>query len=188
MEVNQTPLEDLFVIEPKVFNDDRGFFYELFKDPLYEKLNLKTSFVQDNHSRSSKGILRGMHYQVNNPQSQLVTVLRGKIFDVAVDLRPNSKTFCKWFGVELSDSGPRQMYMGPGFAHGFYVMSDFADLHYKVSCLYNSNDEGGLIWNDSTIGITWPNFEPSMSERDKSYPSFMNIPNDKLPKLSKDVL
>ncbi len=138
-------------------------------------------FVQENHSRSSKGILRGLHFTVRRPQAQLVTVMRGKVFDVGVDLRPGSKTFGRWFGAELSDEGPCQMYMPPGFAHGFCVLSDVADLHYMVSCIYDHSDEGGLRWNDPEIGIRWPLERPIISERDARYPLFAELDEARLP-------
>jgi len=176
MKVNKTPLEGFFIIELDCFEDERGFFLETYQEERYRELGITDNFVQSNHSRSKKGVLRGMHYHVNNPQAQLVTIMRGKIFDVCVDLRKNSKTFGQWHGVELSDdSSRRQVYMAPGFAHGFCVLSDFADLHYKVSMIYNPNCEGGLLWSDADVGIEWPLKNPIISERDSLYQGLKNV-------------
>jgi dTDP-4-dehydrorhamnose 3,5-epimerase len=125
-----------------------------------------------------------MHFQVKNPQAQLVTVIRGRIFDVAVDLRPGSSTFARCYGIELSDEGPRQLYMAPGFGHGFCVLSEYADLHYKVSCLYVPGDEGGLIWNDKDLGIRWPIEQPIVSGRDGAYPTLQQLDRNRLPHLA----
>ena len=171
MKVIQTPLEGFLVIEPDIYKDDRGFFLETYQEERYHQAGITDNFVQDNHSRSVKGVLRGMHFQIKKPQAQIVTVMQGEIFDVVVDIRKRSKTFCKWYGVRLNaHSQQRQVYMPPGFAHGFCVLSDFADLHYKVSFEYNPIDEGGLIWNDKGVGISWPIENPIISLRDKSYP------------------
>ena len=141
-------------------------------------------FVQDNHSRSLRGILRGLHFQVRRPQAQLVTVMRGKIFDVVIDLRRTSSTFGGWYGVELSDDGLRQVYMPPGFAHGFCVLSDMADLHYKVSREYDASDEGGLVWNDPDLAIRWPIDAPKVAPRDASYPLLKQLNHAQLPQMS----
>jgi len=175
MIITQTPFKGLIVIEPRCFQDDRGFFLETYQETRYHKAGILDKFVQDNQSRSQKGVLRGMHFQIKRPQSQLLTVLRGHIYDVCVDIRKESSTYGKWFGVELSDMGPRQIYMAPGFAHGFYVLSDWADLHYKVSCEYNASDEGGLFWNDPDVGILWPTSSPIITPRDASYPRFKDL-------------
>ncbi len=128
-------------------------------------------------------MLRGLHFQIKRPQAQIVTVIRGRIFDAAIDLRRGSPTFGRWYGVELSDEGPRQLYMAPGFAHGFCVLSEFADLHYKVSRLYDYADEGGLIWNDRDIGIRWPIANPIISERDSGYPALKQLNREQLPRV-----
>lgn len=178
MKVNKTPLDGFLVIEPDCFQDERGFFLETYQEERYKKEGIMDDFVQDNQSRSKKGVLRGMHFQVKYPQAQIVTVMRGHIFDVGVDLRKGSKTFGKWFGVELSDDRrQRQVYMAPGFAHGFCVISDYADLHYKVSRLYDPDDEGGLYWNDLDVGIQWPLSEDqlSISERDKNFLALLRL-------------
>jgi len=170
MIITQTPLTGLLVIEPRSFQDDRGFFLETYQKTRYHKAGILDEFVQDNQSRSKKGALRGMHFQIKRPQAQLLTVLRGHIYDVCVDVRQASSTFGKWFGIELSDIGPRQIYMAPGFAHGFCVLSEWADLHYKVSREYDANDEGGLLWCDPDVGIQWPVSEPLVTSRDAAYP------------------
>src|SRR5262249_27774983 len=147
MRLVETGISGLLLIEPRCFRDARGFFLESFQAQRYRDAGIADRFVQDNHSRSVKGVLRGLHFTVKRPQAQIVTVMRGRIFDAAVDLRPGSKTFGRWFGAELSDEGPRQLYMAPGLAHGFCVLSEFADLHYKVTELYDASDEGGLLWS-----------------------------------------
>jgi dTDP-4-dehydrorhamnose 3,5-epimerase len=181
MQVRQTGLSGLLLIEPKVFGDDRGFFLESHQTLRYREIGIGDDFVQDNHSRSVKGVLRGLHFTVRQPQAQIVTVMRGRIFDVAVDLRKSSATFGRWFGAELSDEGLRQIYMAPGFAHGFCVLSDAADLHYKVSRIYDLGDEGGLLWNDPDIGIRWPVTAPTVSERDAAFPRLRDLDAAKLP-------
>mgnify|MGYP006411610441 CR=1 FL=1 len=175
MKVIKTPLEGFLVIEPDIFNDGRGFFLETYQEERYREIGIADKFLQDNHSRSTKGVLRGMHFQTKQPQAQIVTVMRGQIFDVVVDLRKNSETYGKWHGVELSDNGQRQVYMAPGFAHGFCVLSDYADLHYKVTEFYNPDDEGGLAWDDLDIGISWPIKSPIISLYDQKFPNFKEI-------------
>lgn len=174
-------LAGVLVIEPRCFRDERGFFLESFHQERYREAGITDRFVQDNHSCSTRGVLRGLHFTVKKPQAQIVTVMRGRIFDVAVDLRRGSPTFSKWFGAELSDEGPRQLYMAAGFAHGFCVLSEMADLHYKVSQYYDPADEGGLLWNDPDIGINWPVAAPLVSSRDAAYPSLHKLNRDRLP-------
>jgi dTDP-4-dehydrorhamnose 3,5-epimerase len=181
MIINTTPLKGLLVIEPKCYQDERGFFLETYQTERYQEAGILDAFIQDNQSRSSHGVLRGMHFQVKHPQAQIVTVMRGRIFDVGVDLRPASSTFGKWYGVELGDSGPRQIYMAPGFAHGFCVLSEWADLHYKVSRKYDAKDEGGLHWNDKEIGIAWPTVDPVVTLRDASYQKLKELSAIHLP-------
>jgi len=181
MIINTTPLDGLLVIEPKSFQDERGFFLETYQAQRYFDAGIADVFVQDNQSRSMKGVLRGMHFQVKRPQAQIVTVMRGRVFDVGVDLRPASSTFGKWFGVELHDAGPRQIYMAPGFAHGFCVLSDWADLHYKVSHNYDAHDEGGLNWNDLEVGVNWPINNPVVTTRDANYPKLKELKSIQLP-------
>lgn len=173
----------LLLIEPRCFRDERGFFLESFQCDRYQAAGIVDSFVQDNHSRSVKGVLRGLHFQVRWPQAQIVTVMHGSIFDVAVDLRPGSPTFGRWFGAQLSEDGPRQMYMAPGFAHGFCVMSDVADVHYKVSRNYDHADEGGILWNDPDIGINWPVDAPNVAKRDAAFPKLRELKPERLPHL-----
>ena len=169
IKVKSTSIEGFLVIEPNCFKDERGFFLETYQEDIYKAAGITEKFVQDNQSRSMKGVIRGMHFQVNRPQAQIVTIMRGSIFDVGVDLRQNSPTFGKWHGVELSDSGQRQVYMAPGIAHGFCVLSDLADLHYKVSRFYEPDDECGMVWNDSEVNIDWPSITPLIHQRDATY-------------------
>lgn len=166
MKVRKCHLDGVLLIEPTAYADGRGYFLESFEQKRYRELGITEEFVQDNHSRSRKHVLRGMHFTRNKPQAQIVTVTHGKIFDVVVDIRKDSPTFGKWFGTELSDEGPRQIYMAHGFAHGFCVLSDWADLHYKVSQQYDPSDESGLVWDDSEVKIDWPVKEPRISQRD----------------------
>lgn len=168
-------LDGVLLIEPDVISDERGFFYESFQKEKYEQIGITEEFVQDNLSRSKKNVLRGLHFTKRKPQSQIVTVIRGQIFDVVVDIRVNSPSFGRWFGTELSDKGQRQIYMPHGFAHGFCVLSDWADLHYKVSQRYDPFDEGGLSWNDQEIGVQWPIKEIVISNRDKKHPNLINL-------------
>lgn len=175
MKVTHCPLEGVLLIEPEVFCDSRGFFLESFEEDRYRAHGIQERFVQDNHSRSVKNVLRGLHFTRTRPQAQLLTIMRGHIFDVVVDVREGSRTFGQWFGTELSDEGPRQVYMPHGFAHGFCVLSEYADLHYKVSQLYEAGDEGGIRWDDADIGIDWPIHAPLVSDRDKSHPNLGNI-------------
>ena len=175
IKAKKTPLEGFLILELETFKDDRGFFLETFQEKNYKEVGIKDKFVQDNQSRSSKGVLRGMHFQVKRPQAQIVTVMRGCIFDVGVDLRQNSSTFGQWYGFELSDVGQRQVYMAPGIAHGFCVLSDLADLHYKVSRFYDSDDECGMLWNDSEVNIDWPSINPLIHHRDATYQSLSQL-------------
>lgn len=183
MKIRSTAIEDLMQIDLDIFEDDRGFFLESYNIRRYNDLGIKADFVQDNHSRSFKNVLRGLHYQINNPQAQIVYVSQGVIFDVVVDLRPWSKTFKSWFGITLSGetAQPQQLYMGPGLAHGFLVLSELADVHYKVSRTYSPSDEGGLVWYDPEISIDWPCKEPKVSERDVGFPLFKDIPETRFP-------
>jgi len=175
IKVKKTSLEGFLIVELETFKDDRGFFLEAFQEKKYEEAGIMDKFVQENQSRSSKGVLRGMHFQVKRPQAQILTVMRGCIFDVGLDLRQNSSTFGQWYGVELSDIGQRQVYMAPGIAHGFCVLSDLADLHYKVSRFYDPDDECGMIWNDSKVNIDWPSITPLIHQRDASYQSLSQL-------------
>jgi len=183
IKVKKTPLEGFLIVELQTFKDNRGFFLETFQEKSYKKVGIMDRFVQDNQSRSSKGVLRGMHFQVKRPQAQIVTVMRGCIFDVGVDLRQNSSTFGQWYGVELNDDEQRQVYMAPGIAHGFCVLSDLADLHYKVSRFYDPDDECGMVWNDPEVNIEWPSVTPLIHQRDATYQSLSQlIDNHQLPR------
>ncbi len=181
MRVEPTAIDGVLLIEPRCFGDERGFFLESFQVARYREAGIFDEFVQDNHSRSIKGVLRGMHFTVARPQAQIVTVMRGAIFDAVVDLRAGSSSFGRWFGAQLSEDGPRQVYMAPGFAHGFCVLSEFADLHYKVSQFYDHADEGGLLWNDPDVGIRWPIEAPAVSTRDASYSRLRDLDRARLP-------
>lgn len=168
MKIIDTKIADVKIIEPKVFGDERGFFLETFQNEKYKReLNIEGDFVQDNHSRSAKNVLRGLHFQRNNPQGKLVRVVRGEVFDVAVDIRPDSPTFKQWVGVYLSEENKTQFWIPPGLAHGFVVVSDYADFEYKCTNYYDPSSEGCLLWNDPEIGIEWPVSEPVLSEKDK---------------------
>ena len=165
MKVIPTEIPDVLAIEPKVFGDARGFFLESFNDKVFrEATGLDLTFVQDNHSRSGKGVLRGLHYQLQQPQGKLVRVVRGEVFDVAVDLRKSSPTFGKWAGVILNESNHRQFWVPPGFAHGFVVLSDSADFLYKTTEYYAPQHERCVAWNDPSLGITWPLAQAGLSE------------------------
>jgi dTDP-4-dehydrorhamnose 3,5-epimerase len=182
LKITNTPIDGFVVIEPKCYEDERGFFLESFQAQRYRDAGIRDVFLQDNQSRSSNRILRGLHFQVLRPQAQIVTVMRGRVFDVGVDLRPDSPTFGKAFGIELSDSGgPRQVYMATGFAHGFCVLSEWADLHYKCSRIYDSGDEGGVCWNDPALGIDWPLEQPIVSHRDSGFPMLKDLEPAGLP-------
>jgi dTDP-4-dehydrorhamnose 3,5-epimerase len=162
-------LSGILTIEPKYFGDERGFFLETYQSKRYKEIGIDVNFVQDNQSHSTKNVLRGLHYTINKPQAQLLTVLQGKIFDVVVDLRIDSPTFSNWFGVELEAGKKSQIFMPFGFAHGFCVISETVDLLYKVSEYYDPEDEGGLNWADPTVSIKWPISNPIISSRDAKY-------------------
>lgn len=169
MKVINVAIPDVKIIEPTVYGDQRGFFLETFEKKRYrEMLEIDLDFVQDNHSRSSKNVLRGMHFQTLNPQGKLVRVVRGKVFDVAVDIRKNSATYGQWAGVILSEENKRQFWIPPGLAHGFVVLSDIADFEYKCTDYYNPDYEASLIWNDPSVGIDWPIDNPILSAKDQS--------------------
>jgi dTDP-4-dehydrorhamnose 3,5-epimerase len=169
VQVLPTILRDVVIVEPKVFGDERGFFLEVYNQATFEELGLPTRFVQDNQSGSQKGVLRGLHYQMQQPQGKLVRVLRGAIFDVAVDLRRESKQFGQWFGVELTTENRRQLWVPAGFAHGFLTLSDFAEVSYKVTQFYAPQHERSLLWSDPQLGIDWPlEGEPILSAKDRA--------------------
>ena len=156
IKVTECQIDGLYVIEPTVHGDSRGYFMETYNQKDFEEAGLHMKFVQDNQSMSRKGVLRGLHFQKEHPQGKLVRVIKGKVFDVAVDLRKGSKTYGKWYGVELSEENKKRFYISEGFAHGFLVLSDIAEFSYKCTDFYNPEDEGGIAWNDPQIGIKWP--------------------------------
>jgi dTDP-4-dehydrorhamnose 3,5-epimerase len=172
MKVTETRLPGVVIIEPKIHGDERGFFVETFQAERYRReAGIELAFVQDNHSRSTRGVLRGMHSQKINPQGKLVRVARGEVFDVAVDINPRSKTFGEWVGVTLSDTNHRQFWVPPGYAHGFVVLSEIADFEYKCTDYYNPGAEIGVIWNDPQVGIEWPIENPRLSQKDSVLPT-----------------
>ena len=175
LEVEDTPLEGLLLIHPKIFNDVRGLFFESYMDLRYQKYGIATPFVQDNISVSYKGVLRGLHYQLRQEQAKLVSVIRGEVFDVAVDIRLNSPTYGKWYGHWLSGYHHTQMYIPEGFAHGFCVMSKYAIFNYKCSDRYSPENERGIIWNDPELDINWPIKNPILSNKDQQYSGFSSI-------------
>lgn len=169
-------LKGLFLITPQVFNDNRGFFMETFKKSDFQKIGIDREFLQDNHSRSIKGVLRGLHYQAGeHAQGKLIRCIRGAIFDVAVDIRPDSKTFGKWCGVTLSEDNHQQLFIPEGFAHGYYTLTDTADILYKATREYAPNADRGIIWNDPDINIDWQTNMPILSDKDKLHPKLKDI-------------
>lgn len=170
------PIPGLFLIQPKISEDDRGFFLEDYNKKVFAQQGITVDFVQDNHSRSSQGVLRGLHFQKEPmAQDKLVRVVSGEVFDVAVDIRAGSPTFGRWFGVRLSAQNKQMFFLPRGFAHGFQVLSPTADFLYKVSNYYSPENEGGLSWNDPDIGIDWPISEPILSGRDQSHPRLKEL-------------
>ena len=175
MKVIETALPGVLIIEPKAFGDHRGFFLETFQVERYREAGITLPFVQDNHSRSQRGVLRGLHFQTTRPQGKLVSVSRGAVYDVAVDIDPASATYGKFVGVELNDDNHRQMWVPPGYAHGFCVLSEVADFQYKCTDFYFPADEGGLAWNDPDVGIPWPITEPQLSAKDVNNPRLRDL-------------
>ncbi len=169
MKLLETGLDGVLILEPRVFSDDRGFFIETYNAGKLAGTPLDTSFRQDNHSRSTAGVVRGLHYQLNEPQGKLVHVARGRILDVAVDIRVGSPSFGRWTSAELSDENLRSLWIPPGFAHGFCVLSDVADVIYKCTTLYDPADDRGVAWNDPQIGIEWPAVNPIISAKDMKW-------------------
>ena len=178
MKIIKTKLQDCLIIKPKVFGDERGFFLEGYREDRYFDAGIKERFVQDNRSRSSQNVLRGLHFQKTKPQGKLVTVTDGEVFDVAVDLRPESDTFGQYEAVILTGENKLQFYVPPGFAHGFCVLSESADFQYKCTDYYDPSDESGLLWNDPVINIKWPIINPLLSEKDKIQPLLDEIENN----------
>lgn len=194
IKVTKCPIQGLYIIEPAVHGDSRGYFMETYNQKDMHEYGLDMVFVQDNQSMSTKGVLRGLHFQKQYPQGKLVRVIKGRVFDVAVDLRSESETYGEWYGVELTEENKRQFYISEGFAHGFLVLSDIAEFCYKVTDFYHPGDEGGLAWNDPQIGIEWPGIIGSypgsasaggyamadgtplnLSEKDQKWPGFKDI-------------
>lgn len=178
MKIVETKLPDVFIFEPTVHGDDRGYFMESFRHSHFEKIKPSVNFVQDNQSKSKKETLRGLHYQLKYPQDKLVQVIAGEIFDVAVDIRKGSANFGKWLGVVLSAENKKQLWVPAGFAHGFYVLSDSAEMSYKCSEYYHPEDDYSVRWNDKTIGIDWPliSSDPLLSDKDKNASSLADAP------------
>ena len=176
MNVTATDLPGVLIIEPRVFEDERGFFLEAFHAERYrQEAGITLAFVQDNHSRSRRGVLRGLHAQKQPAQGKLVRVARGETFDVAVDIDPRSPTFGRWIGVTLSDENHRQLWIPPGYAHGFTVVSEIADLEYKCTANYHAQSEVGVIWNDPDLAIAWPIASPTLSQKDKRLPTLAKL-------------
>jgi dTDP-4-dehydrorhamnose 3,5-epimerase len=175
--VTETTLPDVVVIEPRVFDDERGFFLESFNARDFAQAGLPSHFVQDNHSRSTQGVLRGLHYQYPAWQGKLVRALVGEIFDVAVDIRRDSAHFGQWFGLILSAQNHKQLYVPPGFAHGFCVLSEVSEMAYKCTTLYESSDDAAVLWSDPDIGIDWPIANPILSNKDNAAPCLAQLPD-----------
>lgn len=177
----KTEIDGMFIVEPTVFGDDRGYFLETYHYDEFKKAGIDAVFVQDNQSKSKRGVLRGLHFQTKRPQGKLVRVIKGEVFDVGVDLRKNSPTFGKWVGAVLSDENKRQLYIPAGFAHGFLVLSDEAEFVYKCTDFYDSQNEGGIIYNDPDININWPisgDMEVLLSQKDRVLPSLKSFQNN----------
>jgi dTDP-4-dehydrorhamnose 3,5-epimerase len=176
----ETELDGVVLVEPEVFGDERGFLVETYSASGWRELGIEVEFVQDNHSRSSGGILRGLHFQTSPGQAKLVRCVRGRIWDVAVDLRRQSPTYRRWEGYELDDALHRQLFVPVGFAHGFCVLSDEADVAYKLSSLYDPATEAGIAWDDPDVGVDWPLSDPRLSDRDRNAPRLAEVA-DELP-------
>ncbi|RLL49167.1 dTDP-4-dehydrorhamnose 3,5-epimerase [Mariprofundus sp. EBB-1] len=184
MNVIETTLPGVLIIEPKVFGDARGFFLETFHKQRYEAAGIPlkgSEFVQDNHSRSSKGVLRGLHFQLENPQGKLVSAGTGAVFDVAADVNPDSPTYGQWVGVELSEENHKQLWISPGYAHGFCVLSNVADFQYKCTALYHPESDGGVAWDDPELAIEWPVDHPILSAKDLALPNLSEATRKQLP-------
>ena len=177
----ETELKGVILVHPDVFEDSRGLFFEIYHATKYATAGIVESFVQDNYSRSVHGTLRGLHYQLRHGQGKLITVLEGTVFDVTVDIRRGSPTFAKWVGFEISAENRRQLYIPPGFAHGFCVLSEHAGVAYKCTEFYAPGDEGGIAWNDPTVGIQWPISRPRLSDKDGAYRNLADLSDERLP-------
>ena len=176
----ETKIADVVLLEPEVHGDERGFLVETFSTKTWAELGVDVEFVQDNHSRSSRDILRGLHFQTSPGQAKLVRCVRGRIFDVAVDLRRDSPTYRQWEGYELDDQAHRQLFVPAGFGHGFCVLSEVADVHYKLSSVYDPQTEAGIAWDDPDVGVEWPVDDPQVSDRDRSAPVLAEIADELL--------
>lgn len=175
MEVVQTAIQGVMLIKPKVWSDSRGYFVETWQKERYQAVGIDFPFVQDNHSKSSYGTLRGLHFQRRFPQGKLVSVSLGRVFDVAVDIRKGSPTFGQWYGTELTQENQYQLWIAPGLAHGFVVTSEIAHLHYKCTEFYHPEDESSIRWNDSELGVEWPIERPKLSDKDERAPGFAEL-------------
>ena len=178
MKVLETGLSGVLLIEPRVHGDERGFFKETYHERRYAGHGIPAvgeAFVQDNYSRSARGVLRGLHFQRHHPQGKLVQVVLGSVFDVVVDIRPGSSTFGRWYGIELSAANHRQLWVPPGMAHGFCVLSDIADFQYKCTDFYRPDDEGGIAWDDPDLAIAWPIEAPLLSDKDRQWPRLVDV-------------
>ena len=175
MNITETKLAGVLIIEPKVFGDSRGFFKETFQAERYREAGIEYTFVQDNYSRSQKGVLRGLHFQIIKPQGKLVSCPKGAVFDVAMDIDPESTTYGQYVGVELTEENHKQMWVPPGYAHGFCVLTNTADFQYKCTDYYDPFDEGGVIWNDPDVAIEWPIAHPSLSSKDALLPTLAEL-------------
>jgi len=181
MKIIETALPGVLRIEPRIFHDQRGVFYETWQANRYQKSDIPGPFVQSNFARSQGGVVRGLHYQLKHPQGKLIWVTRGHIFDVVVDVRVGSLTFSQWIGEVLSDDNYVQLYIPPGFAHGYGVMSEVADVHYLCTDFYEPNDEYGIRWNDHTVNVDWPIASPTVSDKDKALPGLSDVAKTNLP-------
>jgi len=186
LKCTEKSIPGVLLIEPMVFEDDRGFFLETYHEKKYPEAGIDKPFVQDNHSHSCRGTLRGLHYQLKHPQGKLVYVIRGEIFDVAVDIRRGSTTFGQWTGTILSEKNKHQLFIPEGFAHGLCVISETADVVYKCTDLYTTGDEYGILWSDPVIGIDWPVENPVLSEKDAESPRLMDVPEELFPLYNKE--
>ena len=182
MKITQTKIKDVLIIEPAVFPDNRGFFMETYNQKRYREFGIEYRFVQDNMSFSTKGTLRGLHFQYPNAQAKLVQVVRGEVFDVAVDIRLDSATYGQWMGARLSGENKRQIFVPEGFAHGYCVLSDNAIFQYKCSNFYSPQDEKGILWNDPDLNIDWPVESPILSDKDRLNPRLKDMPSSNLPR------
>ena len=181
-QVYRSKIDDIIVIEPKVFHDSRGYFLESFRNSMLENIGYKVSFAQENQVKSYKGALRGLHYQLKSPQGKLVWVSQGSVLDVAVDIRLNSPTFSKWFSIVLDDIKHTRIYIPPGFAHGYYVISEKSTFHYKCTNYYDPRDEFGISWDDPILNINWPEGKKNISQKDLDLPFLSNVNSKNLPK------